>query len=565
MNREEILKLLSSIVRIFNSLYLENLTLALKCLGLTISVILCQSFIAFSIYSLTKVFELGRFEIFGVVLADEVSVGVIFSVVMIAASLVLTTLFRFWFSVRLREFGRASHIRLLNAYCRDVESNRTVDMSFTDKKVNQLINQGTLQGGIITEQVFQAGIPIALILSGLFLIVRADPTSAAIFLITVALGTSILVGLARSISSQSRRFHAETAAVLSVFINRWRNSLVMQNLVKPETKMDFTNLEDTSSFFNDYDAMILANDRMQMTVGLLRTCAMVLVAIYVSWAAFNGNISTGELSLVIVGAYLLGNGAISLSSIVASIVRLLPQAMLAFMVIVDEAEADPEFRDSTDSADFSNPSKAYQSGKPGSDKQPKTLIYLFSSKPIDLRMVRICKQNSERLHLTNHGKKIKYVSEHYYPTETSLKQLYLGAENTFNTLHEKSFFQSIRIDHDELITDAFWDGLDGEQRNFLKILPLLSSDTIETAMLGYDCVGAFPSDQRDEVLASIQSRTLIINVFNLKPTLRAGARIFELQDEELIEKSAEWADNWVHDSAASSDGTLTQGGEHLLV
>ena len=248
---------------------------------------------------------------------------IIFFVMSSAASL------NFFYNKILREFGRYVNIKWLKEVFKVFDSNNDQIHNLDVYSKNRLIYQAPLHAGLLMESILRLIFPVLTMLSGFLALLLINPFLILILLLSIIPILPIYIKRSRDIYALSNRFYSETNNILTPYINSFVNFTSGQNLFSSEKFVkNFLKNQKTKKYFDDFDSVSLADDRMNLIISSYRPFVLSLIILYLYF------INASPLMILpnLLAIFLITNGALNFSTILTSITRFLPQVKLLYEV-----------------------------------------------------------------------------------------------------------------------------------------------------------------------------------------------------------------------------------------
>ena len=244
---------------------------------------------------------------------------VIFFIMSSAASL------NFFYNKILREFGRNVNIKWLKVVFKVFDSNNNQIHNLDIYSKNRLIYQAPLHAGLLMESFLRLIFPVLTMLSGFLALLIINPLLILILFFSIIPILPVYIKRSRDIYFLSNRFYSKTNNILTPHINSFVSFTSGQNLFSSEKFVkDFLKNRQTKKYFDDFDSVSLADDKMNLIISSYRPFLLSLIILYLYFINANPLMILPNLLAI----FLITNGALTFSTILTSITRFLPQVKL---------------------------------------------------------------------------------------------------------------------------------------------------------------------------------------------------------------------------------------------
>lgn len=425
---------------------------------------------------------------------------------LILGIMLLYALTTYFTSLQLRALGRAIHIdNLKKLLGLAAETTELDDQKPAD--LNRLFYQSALHAALAVEGLFRMAQPLFIISSASYAILRLDP---ALLPLIAVLGLPMLPVLAREsrrLVARSEAFYGSTAQGLSrslaPFLKRTRD----QNAVplNDDAGLVLSNGQ-AKAYFDDYDAVLLANERMSLITGVYRPIVMVAVLAYLAMSQAHSN--SGQIAIlpILFAIFYLSAGLMAMASNVTNLMRLLPQVRLV-RAALEQKEAPLRSTEPHDPPAIIKWAAGERIlcalGGPADRTRVLQLTLSLVQENSTSAAARQPKIEFVGKAFSCIGLRVTQLLPAGVPSDVLRQNLTkLGATQT---LHDLLLRPDARID------EAVWETMNSDERLIMKIMPMLGRSASDVRLVEFDHLFGLAPTRRSALLQLFSDKPLLLN------------------------------------------------------
>lgn len=274
---------------------------------------------------------------FSIPRVEDENHAVLIAVSMISLIMMFSAVATLTMNYKLRMLGRKTHVNILIQIL-DLFPACLALQKKTPTEINRLLYQATLHTGIAVETIFQSIQPLLMLTFATITLLALDSVLMVILITSVLPIIPLYAVQAKKLVKLSENFHGKSASEFAQVYSDYIGRVTKQNFFTSVGGEAADKMSDPrfDTYLNDYDNIVLANDKMTFTFAAYRPVLFAVVLIYVAITyPLNADSSLIIIPLLFAVFY-FSNSGISFIASGTNLIRLLPQVKLVYDVFESE-------------------------------------------------------------------------------------------------------------------------------------------------------------------------------------------------------------------------------------